>query len=90
MTWLVRSVAAQLLDHLGQTMKIVVPVVLVALALMTILDPAKWIFGQLCGQLIEFSGLDRNQAGLSGTCHRLHRIPGCREPDQNGGGFYEH
>ena len=38
MTWLVRSAAAQLLDHIGLTLKIVVPVVVATLALMTLLD----------------------------------------------------
>ena len=38
MTWLVRFSAAQLLDHMGLTLKIVVPVVVGTLALMTLLD----------------------------------------------------
>ena len=37
-TWLVRAAAAQFLEHIGQTLKIVLPVVIGALALMTFLD----------------------------------------------------
>ena len=44
MTWLVRLAGAQLLDHIGQTLKIVVPVVLITLALMTLLDII-WLIG---------------------------------------------
>jgi glycerophosphoryl diester phosphodiesterase len=47
MAWLVRSAAAQLLDHLGPTMKIVVPVVVGTLALMTILDLIWLISGKI-------------------------------------------
>jgi glycerophosphoryl diester phosphodiesterase len=36
--WLVRTVAAQLLEHIGLTLKMVLPVVIGALALMTFLD----------------------------------------------------
>ncbi|MBW2467938.1 MAG: glycerophosphodiester phosphodiesterase, partial [Deltaproteobacteria bacterium] len=37
-TWLVRAAAAQLLDHTGLTLKTVLPIVLITLALMTFLD----------------------------------------------------
>ena len=47
MTWLVRSAAAQLLDHLGLTLKIVVPVVVGTLALMAILDLIWLIIGKI-------------------------------------------
>ena len=47
MTWLMRSAAAQLLDYLGPTMKIVVPVVVGTLALMTILDLIWLISGKI-------------------------------------------
>jgi glycerophosphoryl diester phosphodiesterase len=44
MTWLVRFAGAQLLDHIGQTLKIVVPIVLITLALIIILDFI-WLIG---------------------------------------------
>ncbi|MGD9350335.1 MAG: glycerophosphodiester phosphodiesterase, partial [Desulfobacterales bacterium] len=37
-TWLLRAAAAQLLDHTGLTLKTVLPIVLITLALMTFLD----------------------------------------------------
>ncbi len=37
-TWLVRFIAAQILDHTGLTMKIVVPIVLITLVLIILLD----------------------------------------------------
>jgi glycerophosphoryl diester phosphodiesterase len=46
-TWLVRAAAAQLLDHLGPTMKIVVPVAVGTLALMAILDFIWLISGKI-------------------------------------------
>jgi len=47
MTWLVRSAAAQLFDHIGLTLKIVVPVVVGTLALMAILDIIWLIIGKI-------------------------------------------
>jgi glycerophosphoryl diester phosphodiesterase len=47
MTWLVRFSAAQLLDHMGQTLKIVVPIVLITLVLMTLLDIIWLVIGKI-------------------------------------------
>jgi len=47
MTWLVRFSAAQLLDHMGQTLKIVVPIVLISLVLMTLLDIIWLVIGKI-------------------------------------------
>jgi glycerophosphoryl diester phosphodiesterase len=47
MTWLVRYSAAQLLDHMGQTLKIVVPIVLITLVIMTLLDIIGLIIGKI-------------------------------------------
>ncbi len=47
MTWLLRSAAAQLLDHIGLTLKIVVPVVVGTLALMAFLDIMWLIIGKI-------------------------------------------
>ncbi|MGD8961203.1 MAG: glycerophosphodiester phosphodiesterase family protein, partial [Desulfobacterales bacterium] len=47
MTWLVRLAAAQLLDQMGLTLKIVVPIVLITLALMTLLDIIWLIIGKI-------------------------------------------
>jgi glycerophosphoryl diester phosphodiesterase len=47
MTWLVRSAAAQLLDQMGLTLKIVVPIVLITLVFMTLLDIIWLIIGKV-------------------------------------------
>jgi glycerophosphoryl diester phosphodiesterase len=47
MTGLVRFAGAQLLDHIGQTLKTVVPIVLIILALMAILDIIWLIIGKI-------------------------------------------
>ena len=47
MTWLMRFSAAQLLDHMGQTLKIVVPIVLISLVLMTLLDIICLVIGKI-------------------------------------------
>jgi len=47
MTWLVRFSAAQLLGHMGQTLKIVVPIVLITLVLMTLLDIIWLVIGKI-------------------------------------------
>jgi glycerophosphoryl diester phosphodiesterase len=47
MTWLVRAVAAQLLVHIGFTLKVVIPLVVVTLALITILDIMWFIIGKI-------------------------------------------
>ena len=47
MTWLVRFSAAQLLDYMGLTLKIVVPIVLIALVLMTLLDIIWLVIGKI-------------------------------------------
>ena len=47
MTWLVRAVAAQLLVHIGYTLKAVIPAVVVTLALITILDIMWLIIGKI-------------------------------------------
>ena len=47
MTWLVRAVAAQLLVHIGYTLKAVIPTVVVTLALITILDIMWLIIGKI-------------------------------------------
>jgi glycerophosphoryl diester phosphodiesterase len=44
MTWLLRFAGAQLLDHMGQTLKSVVPIVLITLAFIIILDFI-WLIG---------------------------------------------
>jgi glycerophosphoryl diester phosphodiesterase len=46
-TWLVRAVAAQLLVHIGYTLKVVIPVVAVTLALIAILDIMWFIIGKI-------------------------------------------
>ncbi len=52
MTWLVRSAAAQLLDYIGPTMKIVVPLAVGTLALMIILDLIWLITGKIVHVMI--------------------------------------
>jgi glycerophosphoryl diester phosphodiesterase len=46
-TWLVRTVAAQLLVHVGYTLKLVIPAVLMTLALITLLDILWFIIGKI-------------------------------------------
>ena len=46
-TWLVRAVAAQLLVHIGYTLKVVIPAVVVTLALITIQDILWFIIGKI-------------------------------------------
>jgi len=52
MTWLVRAVAAQLLVHIGYTLRVVIPVVVVTLALITILDILWFIIGKIIHVLL--------------------------------------
>ncbi|MGD9045622.1 MAG: glycerophosphodiester phosphodiesterase [Desulfobacterales bacterium] len=52
MTWLVRFSAAQLLDHMGQTLKIVVPIVIITLVLMTLLDIVCLVIGKIMHVII--------------------------------------
>jgi len=47
MTWLVRAVAAQLLVHIGFTLKVVIPAVVATLALIAILDIVWFIIGKI-------------------------------------------
>jgi glycerophosphoryl diester phosphodiesterase len=47
MIWLVRFFAAQLLDHVGLTLRTVVPVVLITLVLMTLLDIIWLVIGKI-------------------------------------------
>ena len=47
MTWLVRVLAAQLLVHIGFTLKVVIPAVVATLALITILDIMWFIIGKI-------------------------------------------
>ena len=47
MTWLVRVVAAQLLVHIGFTLKVVIPAVVATLALIAILDILGFIIGKI-------------------------------------------
>jgi glycerophosphoryl diester phosphodiesterase len=47
MTWLVRAVAAQLLVHIGFTLKVVIPAVVATLALIAILDILWFIIGKI-------------------------------------------
>jgi glycerophosphoryl diester phosphodiesterase len=51
-TWLVRAVAAQLLVHIGYTLKAVIPLVVVTLALITILDILWFIIGKIIHVLL--------------------------------------
>ena len=46
-TWLVRTVAAQVLVHIGYTLKVVIPAVLVTLALITLVDILWFIIGKI-------------------------------------------
>jgi glycerophosphoryl diester phosphodiesterase len=52
MTWLVRAVAAQLLVHIGFTLKVVIPVVVATLALIAILDIVWFIIGKIAHVLL--------------------------------------
>ena len=47
MTWLVRAIAARLLVHIGFTLKVVIPTVVVTLALIAILDIVWFIIGKI-------------------------------------------
>jgi glycerophosphoryl diester phosphodiesterase len=51
-TWLVRAAAAQLLDHTGVTIRVVVPVVVGTLALIAILDIIWFIIGKIAHVLL--------------------------------------
>jgi glycerophosphoryl diester phosphodiesterase len=46
-TWLIRTVAAQLLVHIGYTLKAVIPAVVVTLVLITLLDILWFIIGKI-------------------------------------------
>ena len=46
-TWLVRTLAAQLLVHIGYTLKVVIPAVVVTLALITLQDILWFIIGKI-------------------------------------------
>ena len=50
--WLVRAAAAQLLVHIGYTLKVVIPLVVVTLALITILDILWFIMGKITHVLL--------------------------------------
>jgi len=52
MTWLVRAAAARLLDHIGLSLKFVVPVVAGTLVLITILDVIWFIIGKIAHVLL--------------------------------------
>jgi glycerophosphoryl diester phosphodiesterase len=52
MTWLVRAVAARLLEHSGLTLKVVVPVVAGTLVLIAILDIIWFIIGKIAHVLL--------------------------------------
>ena len=46
-TWLIRAVAAQLLVHIGYTLKVVIPAVVITLALITLQDILWFIIGKI-------------------------------------------
>ena len=52
MTWLIRAGAAQLLDHIGLTLKFVVPMVVGTLTLIAILDGLWFIIGKIVHVLL--------------------------------------
>jgi glycerophosphoryl diester phosphodiesterase len=51
-TWLVRAFAARLLVHIGYTLKVVIPLVVVTLALIAILDMLWFIIGKIIHVLL--------------------------------------